>query len=57
MTASRQLVPVLAVGGRSYSHVASILQHGLDRAALPARNAEPSAPIVHDNVRGPDYYN
>jgi transposase len=47
----------LAVGGRSYSHVNAILQHGLDRAALPARDAEPGAPIAHDNVRGPDYYN
>lgn len=47
----------LAVGGRSYSHVNAILQHGLDRAALPARDVEPSAPITHDNVRGPDYYN
>jgi transposase len=47
----------LAVGGRSYSHINAILQNGLDRAALPARDAEPSAPIEHDNVRGPDYYN
>jgi len=47
----------LAVGGRSYSHVNAILQHGLDRAALPTRDAESSAPIEHDNVRGPDYYN
>jgi transposase len=47
----------LAVGGRSYSHVHAILQHGLERAALPSRDAEPSAPIDHENVRGPDYYN
>jgi transposase len=46
----------LAVGGRSYGHVNAILQNGLDRAALP-RDAEPSTPIDHENVRGPDYYN
>lgn len=50
-------VRALAVGGRSYSHVNAILQHGLDRAALPSRDAEPTEPVDHENVRGPDYYN
>lgn len=45
----------LAVGARSYRHVASILQHGLDRA--PALDVEPRGPsVTHENVRGPDYY-
>jgi transposase len=46
-----------AAGGRSYTHVASILSHGLDRAPLPSADAEPTTAIDHENVRGPDYYN
>ena len=46
----------LAVGGRSYKHVESILRNGLDHVALP-KTEEPAAPIDHENVRGPDYYN
>ena len=45
----------LAAGALSYCHVASILKHGLDRAAaldVPA----PGPAIVHGNVRGRDYY-
>jgi transposase len=45
----------LAVGARSYRHVASILQHGLDRA--PALDVEPRGKsVAHENVRGRDYY-
>jgi transposase len=46
----------LAVGARSYRHVESILKHGLDRA--PALDVEPRdvSPIVHENVRGRDYF-
>jgi transposase len=46
----------LAVGARSYRHVESILKHGLDRA--PALDVEPreGASVVHENVRGRDYY-
>jgi len=46
----------LAVGGRSYKHVESILRNGLDHAALPNTD-EPTKTIDHENVRGPDYYN
>jgi transposase len=46
----------LAVNGRSYKHVESILHNGLDRAALPKAD-EPATSIDHENVRGPDYYN
>jgi hypothetical protein len=46
----------LAVGARSYKHVAAILKNGLDR--LPAANApnQQAAHRVHSNLRGPDYY-
>jgi len=46
----------LAVGGRSYKHVESILRNGLDHAALPKNDDEPTTAIDHENVRGPDYY-
>lgn len=42
-------------GARSYRPVASILQHGLDRA--PALDVEPRGPgLTHENVRGSEYY-
>lgn len=45
----------LAVGARSYRHVASILQNGLDRA--PALDVEPRGKsLTHENVRGAEYY-
>jgi transposase len=48
----------LTVRARSYRHVASILQHGLDR--MPAPKAATSLPaqiaLPHENVRGSDYY-
>ena len=47
----------LAVGGRSYKHVESILRNGLDHVALPKADEEPTTAIDHENVRGPDYYN
>jgi len=46
----------VAVNGRSYKHVESILHNGLDCEALPTPQ-EPAASIDHENVRGPDYYN
>ena len=47
----------LAVGARSYRHVDSILKHGLDRQPplVPAATP-PRAPLIHENVRGRDYY-
>ena len=46
-----------AAGAKSYRHVESILKHGLDR--LPARDerSHGDAIVVHENLRGPDYYN
>lgn len=46
----------LAHGARSYRHVASILQHGLDRLAPTDDAPRAESPIVHENVRGRDYY-
>lgn len=46
----------VAVGARSYRHVAAILEHGIDR--LPKENTTPhnSNNISHENIRGPAYY-
>ena len=45
----------LVAGALSYRHVASILKHGLDRAAaLDVSSRGPG--IIHGNVRGRDYY-
>jgi len=47
----------LAAGARSYRHVDAILKHGLDRCPLPdAGAAAPARPLVHDQLRGPTYY-
>jgi len=51
--ASRRAV---AVGARSYRHVETMLKHGLDRLPLETDPRSPSAPRVHENLRGPAYY-
>ncbi len=45
----------VAVRARSYRHVDAILKHGLDRVALAA-TPETSVPLLHGNLRGPEYY-
>jgi transposase len=45
----------LEIGARSYGSVASILQHGLDRAPAP-RPAEDLPLLLHPNIRGSGYY-
>lgn len=46
----------LMVDARSYRHVESILKHGLDHApALDVASRE-ALSVVHENVRGSDYY-
>jgi transposase len=45
-----------AVEARSYRHVDSILKHGLDRLAPPAAAPQLPLTLVHDHVRGRDYY-
>ena len=44
----------LAAGARSYRHVAAILKRGLDR--VPPGAPPAAAPVVHENIRGRDYY-
>ena len=46
----------LAVGARSYRHVESILKHGLDRTPALDVEARETTSVVHENVRGRDYY-
>ena len=43
----------LRLGGFNYKSLASILKNGLDRQSLPEAAPEP---IVHENIRGGDYY-
>ena len=45
----------LEIGARSYGSIASILQHGLDRAPSP-RPAEDLPLLLHPNIRGSGYY-
>lgn len=49
----------LFAGARSYTHVESILRHGLDRQPLiePVKSDEPPPSLGHENIRGADYYN
>jgi transposase len=48
----------MAAGARSYRHVDSILKNGLDRTPLRTTRVETPPPVtVHENVRGPNYYN
>jgi len=45
-----------AAGAKSYRHVDSILKHGLDRLPAAVERAHDDAIVVHENLRGPDYY-
>jgi transposase len=44
----------LSVRARSYRHVAGVLKNGLDRVDRAASEIE--VPVVHENIRGGDYY-
>lgn len=46
----------LAAGARSYRHVDSILKHGLDRQGVLVEASPSRSTRLHDNVRGPAYY-
>ena len=46
----------LLAGARNFRHVTSILRHNLDKVPLAERADENNKPVVHENVRGPDYY-
>ena len=49
----------LAVRGRSYRHVESILKNGLDHLPLQLEmeTTETRPPVLHENLRGRTYYN
>ena len=46
----------IAIGGYSYRSIKSILEKGLDSVPLSGSGKE-GKPIVHENIRGCDYYN
>jgi transposase len=46
----------VAVGARSYRHVDSILKHGLDRVPPTMASTPLPLAVVHEHVRGRDYY-
>jgi transposase len=47
----------LAAGARRYRHIESILKNNLDKVPLAEVTDENNAPVMHENVRGPNYYN
>jgi transposase len=46
----------VAVGARSYKHVAAILKNGIDRLPMPGPNPDNTNHVSHGNIRGPAYY-
>ncbi len=46
---------VMCVGARSYRNVELVLKNGLDRTALNQEETQ-VAPLIHENLRGGDYY-
>jgi transposase len=46
----------IAIGGYSYRSIKSILENSLDTAPLPEGSKDKRA-IIHENIRGSDYYN
>lgn len=46
----------LAVRARSYRDVDAILKHGLDRLPLPPEEPRTEALLLHENLRGAEYY-
>lgn len=44
------------VRARSYRHVATMLEKGLESSPLPSDDAATPSPLVHENLRGRDYY-
>lgn len=47
----------LTTGAKNYRNVNAILKNGLDRVALPEKEVdERDEPILHENIRGGDYY-
>ena len=50
--ACRRAYTLKAIG---YKSIESILKHRLDEAPLPT-DVQPTLPLIHDNLRGADYY-
>ena len=46
----------IALGAFSYSSIASILKKGLDQKPLPKTTPDNPSILVHNNIRGSDYY-
>jgi transposase len=46
----------LLVHARSYRHVESILKNGLDRVTPLAKPSQATITVLHENIRGADYY-
>lgn len=44
------------VRARSYRHVATMLEKGLESTPLPADDTQTTLPLLHENLRGRDYY-
>ena len=47
----------LVAGARRYRHVEAILKNNLDKVPLFEATDENNEPVMHENVRGPKYYN
>jgi hypothetical protein len=46
----------LAIGSYTYQSIESILKKGLDHEILPEAAAPELEPIIHENIRGEDYF-
>ncbi len=46
----------VAVGARSYKHVAAILKNGIDRLPMPDATPQNTNSVSHGNIRGSAYY-
>jgi transposase len=46
----------VAVGARSYKHVAAILKNGIDRLPMPGATPQNTNSVSHGNIRGSAYY-
>ena len=46
------------IGGMHYKNIASILSNSMDKVPIDSAETEPKStlPLMHDNVRGSDYY-
>lgn len=52
----RACARAVRVRARSYRHVATLLEKGLESTPLPSDDTTAVQPLLHGNLRGPDYY-